>query len=82
MSLTPVQAAHRAARRARLEVDDRRAANALSDVPRLLERRDFCREALRSKREARTVLEDEALDQFRQIVHIQRRLCQLGYTGD
>jgi hypothetical protein len=81
MILTPAQAANRAARRARLEVADRRAAKALDDVGRLLARREQCRAFLRSKREAMMVLEDEALDQFRQIVHIQRRLYELGYTG-
>jgi hypothetical protein len=82
MSLSPVQAAHRAAHRARLEVESRRAANALSDVGRLVERRGMCREFLKSKREAITVLEDEAFAQLVQIVDIQRRLCELGYTGD
>lgn len=82
MSLTPMQAANRAAHRARLEVESRRAVKALDSVGKLVERRRQCREFLRSKREAITVLEDEAFAQLIQIVHIQRRLCELGYQGD
>jgi hypothetical protein len=82
MTLTPVQAAHRAAHRARLEVESKRAANSRSDVPRLLEWRDFCRETMRSKRDAILVMEDDVFSQLIQIVHIQRRLFELGYTGN
>jgi hypothetical protein len=81
MTLSLVQAANRAAHRARLEVDSRRAASALDDVPLLLARRDFCRVVLKSKHQALTSLEDEAFSQLIQIVHIQRRLRELGYTG-
>lgn len=77
-----MQAANRAAHRARLEVESRRAAKALDSVGKLVERRRHCREFLRSKREAISVLEDEAFGQLIQIVHIQRRLCELGYQGN
>lgn len=80
MTLNPVQAAHRAAHRARLEIESKRAA-AIADVDVLLERRAFCRETLRSKCCAITVLEDEVFTQVIQIVHIHRRLLELGYTG-
>jgi hypothetical protein len=81
MSLSPVQAANRAAHRARLVVESRRAAAAATDVQQLLARRDLCRQFLRSKQQAITVLEDEVFDQVVQISDINRRLCGLGYAG-
>jgi len=82
MSLSPVQAAHRAAHRARLEIDSKRAAAATTDVHRLLKRRDLCRQFLKSKQEAITVLEDEVFDQVTQISDINIRLRELGYTDE
>jgi hypothetical protein len=81
MTLTPVQAAHRAAHRARLEVESKRAANSSSDVPRLLAWRAEAREVLATKRETLTMVEDAVFGELIQIVHIQRRLCELGYQG-
>jgi len=63
-------------------VESRRAVEALDDIPTLLQRRSCCREFLKSKHQAITQLEDEADWQVTQIRDIQRRLCELGYTGD
>jgi hypothetical protein len=80
VSLSPVQAAHRAAHRARLEIDAHRASRR-DDVAFLLRMRDAARQALASKRTAITTLEDEAFNQSMLIAYAHRRLRQLGYTG-
>jgi hypothetical protein len=82
LTLSPVQAANRAAHRARLEIESGRAAAATTDVHRLLQRRDLCRQFLKSKQETITVLEDEIFDHAVQIRDINRRLAELGYTDE
>jgi hypothetical protein len=82
MRLSQMQIVNRAAHRARLEFAAARAASACRDVDKLLERRQCHRAFLDSKHQAITQLEDEAFAQVIEIVHIQRRLYELGYAGD